>query len=280
MRFIIFLLFLLPSLSFGQIVLSGKRSPNPYPFLIDSTIQGDWFLMETMVSPEFMYDSIPVMRFAEPGIKRITFSNDSLFIHPWSTRYYQRTEKYNYELKDFDINLYFGQKKKRVQLDQLHIVRCSPEVLILSSTSDLSSPLGSQSLTTFYTYYRNLDYKSEISAFYGSWFACDDEYIDLLGDKNQLELFLYRDTTCVSGAHRLSLNIKRNEYKMNEQVEVMLTGQNSGVYLAGIEFFIDTKKKFVYFVSNDIRVYSYEFQDSEIIRIIYNQEESKKLNKK
>lgn len=274
------ILFLLPFLSFGQLNLISKISPELIPFPIDTTIQGDWFLMETMVSSDFMYDSIPVMRFEETGIKRITFSKDSLFIHPWNTRYYQRTEKYNYELKGFDINLYSGLKKRRIQLDQLQIVRCTPEVLILSSTGDLIDPLGYKSLTTYYTYYRNLDYKSEVAAFYGSWIACDDEFIDLFREEGQLDLILYRDSTCVSEAHRLALNIRRNEFKMNEEVEVSMSSQYSGVFLAGIEFFIDTKKKFVYISSNEIVVYSYEFLDSESIRLIYNQEESERLKVK
>lgn len=272
--------FLFPFWCFGQLNLGPKKNINPFPFQIDTTIQGDWYLMESLVRPEFAYDSIPIMRFEEQGVKRITFTKDSLFIHPWSTRYYKRTEKYNYEINEGQINLFSGLKKKRKQIGQIQIIRCTPEVLILSISNDVSDPLGNRSLTTHYIYYRDKDYKAIVSKFYGAWKACDDEFIDLLRDGGQSELTLFRDTVCGAGVYSLDLNFRRNETKINEVVEVSMSSQYSGVFLAGIEFYIDSKKKFVYFSSNEMAVYNYEFLDSRTLHLIYNQEESNRLKVK
>lgn len=273
----IFLL-LFPFWCFGQLNLSTNEIR--YSFPIDGAILGDWYLMETVVRPEFRNDSIPIMRFADSGIKRITFTEDSLFIHPWSTRFYRRTEKYNYELNGNEINLFIGVKKKRKQLDQLQIARCYPEVLILSTTKEISDPLGRRLLTTHYIYHRRPDYKTEISKFNGKWSACNNEHLDLLKDGGQSELTLSREPDCESEIHRLEMNFSINDFKLQEEVTMVLGSVFEGVYVRGIEFFIDTKKKFLYLASDKIMVYSYEFLDSDSLRLEFNRGETERLKVK
>jgi hypothetical protein len=269
------IIFLLPFWCFGQLNLTEKN--NNMPFALDSTIQGDWYLMETMVQPEFSYDSIPVMRFTETGNKRITFTKDSLYIHPWNTRYYKRTERFNYELNGSDIKLFSGIKKKRVQLDQLQIIRFTPEILIINATKELTDPLGSRFLTTQYIYCRNVDCQSKFAAFNGEWIACDNKPINILRDGGESELVFNRDSVCVSGIHQLTINFRSDKFKMTDEVSLTMSTSNSALFVNGIEFFLDSKKFLIYFIGSEIVAYSYEFLDSGELKLVYNQEESERF---
>jgi hypothetical protein len=231
----------------------------------DSLIIGDWFLKETIIASTFPYDSIPIIRNEVNQNRKITFTTDSLIIHPFSDRYYKSYEGYGYSLNDWDLKLFLGSNKKKQEVGEYSIAQCTFTELIVRSYERLDTPFFNEFVTVYYIYHRNDEYALILKQLYGKWSECSESPISFLDKDITNKSYFYKDTLCENRPHSIILDFGRATLNLSNEYSITSNNYNSGVFISPSPFYIDISKNLIYLKSVEIMVYKYEFLERDKI---------------
>ena len=156
----LFLLFLLiAQTSFSQTSVEQEESVA----LLDSLIQGEWYLSETEITEPRNYSSdssqFTLNQQMDP---KLEFNNDSLKIYPDASnqlfgngiRGYEYLVQENASLASHSIFVSTGRKRSPQLLESYEVIKCTGDELVLRSLQSINKAQDVIDLTVIYTYQR------------------------------------------------------------------------------------------------------------------------------
>lgn len=285
---ILLLILLLSGKCFGQFF--DEIPDLRFPGNVDSILLGNWQLKESIIVPAYRYDSIPIIRENSNQKKTITFTQDSLIINPYPTRYYQKYESYKYVLDDSELQLFQGDKKKRKQVGSYTILKYSPRELVISTQEVLDDPFDFNTITVYHVYYRkemNENYKAILSKLLNNkWINCSNQYIPFLTADTSVQLDfktkgmnLYQNDSCTDSIYHIEIAYDRDEYNFQNILQIYFSRGNIAAGIASTRFYFDENLENIIIMGEDILVYKIILFDTDQFTLKLNNELTNQFNK-
>lgn len=265
-----------------------KTSLN-YPEITNSILPGDWYLKETNLIPANHSDSIKIIGDSPTASKTITFTKDSLIIHPHTSRYYIRTVKYAYTIEDSNLQLYLGKGKKRKEFAAYRIIKCSPRELIIAKDELLTTTFDRTLLTIYYVYHRkelDSEYTTLLSRLHTEWITCSDNPIPFLNSDTNVVLKLRKEgvnleqnSRCAKSFYKISITFTQDPKTFQNTFQSYSTTGNAGVLITSLPFYFDRYLENIIFLGTEYFAYKIVL-DSNQLTLTLNKKLTEQLNKK
>ncbi|MFK7785814.1 MAG: hypothetical protein AB8B56_11895 [Crocinitomicaceae bacterium] len=193
---------------------------------VESEVLGDWTLAETEIINGYHYFEDSIRLQSTQFNRKIWFGVDSLRVYPdTSLRFYHggiRSYTYRFEydslFRSTDLKLFEGKKRKKREIANYEVVKCTQNELILKSHEFTSYALDLASYTIFYTYRRE-GVDSLLSKLSGDWYTCSKEtqpflYSKVETDKAVIKFTKLEDSVnCTEHDHHIHLDFYRHKNK-------------------------------------------------------------------
>lgn len=265
---------------------NNVRNGMLYHEQIDSLIKGDWYLTQSDIIDGYNITS-DTNRYTSQRSqnKKITFTSDSIYNHRDSTlRYYVRNQNFSYLIqydslmRENNLKLYSGRKRKLHEVESYEIVKCSINELIIKSYQFLNDGLDYTSMSIVYTY-RKVGVTDLLNEISGGWYCCSNQRNSFLNETDSITYEFKRtsnDSVCMKSDNHIDLEFKRENYE--NMVNFQFHDEYSGVQ-GKLKYSIDTKNNLIYFMTkNETLVYNYKVLNNEKLILSLDMERTQKIN--
>lgn len=252
-----FILILLNSFSlWSQNNLASEIYKKKFP--IEKMILGEWFLEKIEIVELNKNDSSSIVS-VESGKDKIVFNEDTYKIIPDTIgeRFYRPTHEFFYKIekeKYSNDEIVVTDKKGKKSFDQFSILLCSFDKLVIENY-EFNLRLGDQYSIFQYTYRRKSHGNQSLV---GKWVA-NEAFHMFSENKRDSIWYTFHLLSDYSQDSLSALNLRTEvEFKKDLSYTKLTVNYSVGLYHQG-KYIVDSAKKKLYFISNEIIECDYSF---------------------